>query len=59
MSSAFSQQGVEGMDFYPDLYMLVNKHASSASKEKIASIDLDLVQTVYTILHTTRVLSYS
>jgi len=59
VSAAFSHQGVEGMQFYPDLYMLVSEHASSLSKEKIANIDLALVQTVYQILSNVRVFSYS
>uniref|UniRef100_A0A1B6E5H5 IC97/Casc1 N-terminal domain-containing protein n=1 Tax=Clastoptera arizonana TaxID=38151 RepID=A0A1B6E5H5_9HEMI len=59
VSQAFTQQGVEGMKFYPDLYMLVSEHASSISKSKFKEIDLILSQTVYFMLSSVRMLSYS
>ncbi|XP_075210339.1 dynein axonemal intermediate chain 7-like [Lycorma delicatula] len=59
VSQAFSEQGIQGMEYYPDLYWLTQAHASSTSKEKIEKADLMLVQTVNLILTRTRVFSFS
>lgn len=59
VSQAFTQQGVEGMKFYPDLFMLVCEHASSFSKSKFQELDLTLTQTVNFMLSNIRMLSYS
>lgn len=59
VSQAFSEKGIEGMEYYPDLYWLIQAHASETSKEKIEKVDLILVQTVYYMLVSTRVFSFS
>lgn len=58
-SETFSQQSVQGMGFYADLHHLASELATSSSKEKITSIDHTLANTVFHLLNSTRLLSYS
>lgn len=59
VSPSFYDAGVDGMDFYPDLYSTVCYHSSDAVKRAICSTHPYLVQTVYTMLSSTRIFTFS
>ncbi|KAJ4443303.1 hypothetical protein ANN_04971 [Periplaneta americana] len=59
MSQSFSDEGVQGTKFCSDLYHLVLEQGSLGAASKINNIPFTLAETVFEMLVTTRVLSFS
>ncbi|XP_021923830.1 axonemal 84 kDa protein-like isoform X3 [Zootermopsis nevadensis] len=59
MSQSFSEECVQSMRFYSDLYHLALDQGSFSAIGKIKNVHFTLVETVFEMLAMTRVLSYS
>ncbi|XP_015837771.1 dynein axonemal intermediate chain 7 isoform X2 [Tribolium castaneum] len=59
VSQTFTEEGIENMKFYPDLYHLMKGTSSMAVKNKVIKASKELTFALYELLVATRVASFS